>query len=57
LFAADDEDVGASNRQDVPAFDSTEVVAEEDKFLLEYLEHVIFCRGLTFELGDYCLGL
>jgi hypothetical protein len=53
LFVADDGGVGASHRQDVPAFDSAEAATENDRVLLDCLGHVSFCEGLIFELEDY----
>jgi hypothetical protein len=49
-------DVGASHGQDTHALDSTEALVEEDKVLLNCLEHVSSCEGLVSWLYDCCFG-
>jgi hypothetical protein len=44
-----DKGVGASLHQDVQGFVSAKVTDEDDKMILECLEHVIFCESVIFK--------
>jgi hypothetical protein len=42
--------------KDVPESDSADAVEEDDKMVLECLEHVSCCGGFDLNCCDYCLN-